>query len=224
MRNELLVLVSALVLASTMGTPGCSSNPTGGSGSGGSSSGTTGGEGGVAASCSNVSGCGGTLVGTWNAMGSCLKVSGTLDLSANGSGFGCAAPQPVTGGTLQVSGTFTANSNGTFTDNTTTSGNEEFTLDSSCLVISSTPTDCQGAESLLAASVGFSSVSCTSSAGGGCNCSGTVSEGGSSGCCRSARRQRACRRRACTRPPPTRSPSRAAARATRTAFRGTRSP
>lgn len=47
---------------------------------------------------------------------SCLDVSGELDLSLVGAGCPSA---PLTG-SLQVTGTFTANANGAYTDDTTT--------------------------------------------------------------------------------------------------------
>jgi hypothetical protein len=109
-------------------------------------------------------------------MSSCLVVSGELDLSP--FGFGCASA-PVTG-SLHVSGTWTAKSNGTYSDQTTTSGSEEFTLASSCLVVSSTPVDCAGAANFLMV-LGYSSLTCTDAAGGGCNCAGTVQQTGGMG-------------------------------------------
>ena len=107
---------------------------------------------------------------------SCLSVTGELDLSLFGAGCDSA---PVTG-SLQVTGTWTVNPNGTYSDDTTTSGDEQFTLAPSCLVISSAPVTCDGAANLLT-SIGFSSLRCTSVAGGGCTCSGTVKQTGGLG-------------------------------------------
>src|SRR4029077_8462017 len=90
MRSGLIGLVSALVVASTMTTHGCSSS-TGGGGAAGSA-GSSGG-GGAGGSCSNVTSCGGNLVGTWAVTSSCLKVTGSLDLSLVGAGCPSA---PVT--------------------------------------------------------------------------------------------------------------------------------
>jgi hypothetical protein len=103
-------------------------------------------------------------------------VTGALDLSLASAGCDSA---PVTG-FLQVKGTWTAKSNGNYADDTITSGDEHFTLDSSCLVISSTPVTCDGAAGLLK-SVGYSELTCPSTAGGGCACSGKVDQTGGIG-------------------------------------------
>ena len=116
------------------------------------------------------------MVGTWTVTSSCLKVSGQVDLSM--FGLGCASA-PVTG-SLQVTGTLTAESNGTYWDNTTTSGDEVLSLPASCLEISGTFVTCDPLASLLQ-SLGYASVSCTSAAGGGCTCSATVNQTGSMG-------------------------------------------
>src|SRR5581483_11063357 len=100
-----------------------------GGGAGGDSTGAGGGT-----SCTNVSACGGSVVGTWNVTSSCLQVSGSLAVSMAGAGCPSA---PITG-SLTVTGTFTANADGTYSDGTITSGTEQFTLQPSCLIISST--------------------------------------------------------------------------------------
>ena len=120
--------------------------------------------------------CGGDITGTWTVTSSCLTVTGGLDLASFGAG---CATAPVTG-SLGVTGTWTANADGTYTDNTTTSGDEQFTLAPSCLVISSTPVTCKGAGGLLT-SLGYSSVTCVDAAGGGCTCSATVQQNGGLG-------------------------------------------
>jgi hypothetical protein len=79
-----------------------------------------------------------------------------------------------------VSGTFVANADGSFTDNTTTTGTETFSLAPACLVVSSTPIDCAGAEGFLTV-LGYSAVSCVSAKTGGCNCTGTVQQMGGMG-------------------------------------------
>jgi len=108
-------------------------------------------------------------------MSSCLKMTGTLDVSLVGA---VCAPRPVTG-SLQVSGTFTARANGTYQDDTVTTGQAQFGLDESCLVVSSTPVDCAGAAGFIKI-LGFDKLTCTA-AGKGCNCSGTVNQKGSFG-------------------------------------------
>ncbi len=113
------------------------------------------------------------MVGTWNVTSSCLKLSGQLDLT--GAGVNCP-PAPVTG-SFQVTGTWTARADGTYMDATTTTGNEQLTLAPSCLMISSTTTTCEGIAGPLGG-LGFSSVTCTDAAGGGCTCAATVQQNG----------------------------------------------
>jgi hypothetical protein len=151
----------------------------GGAAVGGSlGSGGIGGAGGALCSngTSNVTPCGGDVVGIWTVTPSCLKVTGERDLSLLGAG--CASA-PVTG-SLQVSGTWTGNANGTYVDTTTTTGSEQLTLAASCLVISSTLVTC-GAMATLLPILGYSSVSCASAAGGGCNCTAIVKQTGGLG-------------------------------------------
>ena len=155
------------------------------SGSGGSQNGGSNGKGGAQGSggtssggqCSNVAPCGGDVVGAWTVASSCITVTGSLDLSLAGAGCPSA---PVTG-SLKVEGTWTATADGKFTDNTVTTGSEQFTLGPSCLVISSTPVTCDGAASLLASTLGYSEATCNPIAGGGCNCSATVKQTGGLG-------------------------------------------
>lgn len=120
----------------------------------------------VEASCDNVTPCGGDVVGTWAVAGSCLPVAGEADMS--GFGLGCSAA-PVTGA-LEVSGTFTANADGTFSDQTITAGSSEISLPPSCLDVSGTVTTCARVGSPLQA-LGFASVTCVDAADGGCTCS-----------------------------------------------------
>ena len=127
-------------------------------------------------SCSNGVPCGGDLVGTWTVTSSCLDIGGELGLSLVGTG--CLSAQVA--GSLHVTGTWTANADGTYADNTTTTGEVKFTLAPSCLVISSTPVSCDGAASVIT-SLGFESLACKPAADGGCQCSGTVNHSGSLG-------------------------------------------
>ena len=146
MKVQSAFLATTLAMAMILGA--CSSNPESGSsgtagssstggplGTGGSSSGTGGGS-----SCPNVTACGGNVVGTWTVSSSCLNVTGNLDVST--FGVGCAPAVSVTGGALQVTGTWTANSNGTYSDNTTTTGTEQITVPPACLTVSGTLTTC----------------------------------------------------------------------------------
>jgi hypothetical protein len=105
-----------------------------------------------------------------------LRVGGELDLSLVGTGCRSA---PITG-SLDVTGTWTANADGTYTDATTTKGEAQLTLAASCLLISSTPVSCDGAASIIK-NLGFESLTCTPSGDGGCNCSGTINQRGGLG-------------------------------------------
>ncbi len=202
MQHRWIGLSSAALLVSTMATNGCigdysSGQPDaagGGAGTGGDSNGNSGSPasggnqqstgtggvlievGGAPASCDDVSPCGGDVVGTWTVTSSCLTVTGDLDVSL----IGMSCPSlPVTG-FLQVGGTWTANPDGTVSDNTATVGTEQFTLAPECLEISSTPVDCDGAASVITA-LGYSSVDCVASTSGGCDCSATVEQSGGMG-------------------------------------------
>jgi len=126
--------------------------------------------------CRTVTPCGGNVVGTWTVASSCLTVGGGLDLTM--LGIGCTFA-PVAG-SLQVSGTFTAKSDGSFVDNTTTTGSEQFTLAPSCLLVSGTTVTCDNIGVIFPA-IGFASATCTSTGGGFCDCTGTVNQNGGIG-------------------------------------------
>lgn len=130
----------------------------------------------VDAPCTNQGACGGEIAGTWAVAGSCLPVSGQVDMS--GFGLGCTAA-PVTG-TMQVSGSWEAKSDGTFTDQTTTSGEHVVELPAACLNVSGTVTRCSRVDGALQA-LGYTAVTCEDSASGGCTCTGTVEQMGSFG-------------------------------------------
>src|SRR5664279_6447948 len=165
MRKGFLGLVSAVAIASTMATYGCSASSGGGGGSGGGGSGSGGS---TQANCPNGATCGGDVVGTWKVTSSCLNASGDMDVSL--SGLGCKTV-PATG-TLQVTGTWTANKDGTYTDGTTTTGTLTFPLAASCLTISSVPTPCAKIGSIFTA-LGWAKADCSNNASAKCNCSVT---------------------------------------------------
>jgi non-reducing end alpha-L-arabinofuranosidase len=155
--------------APTSGTSG--QGPKGGqSGAGGSAglgsagSNGTGGSSGGALNCPNVTACGGDVVGTWNVTSSCLKLSGEMDVSA--TALGCLTV-PVNG-SLQTTGTFIANADGTFTDNTRTTGSVTFPIANSCLSVSMVPVGCDKVGNVFKA-VGWTTAACTPAADG-CNC------------------------------------------------------
>ena len=212
MRNGLIELASAMVLASTMATAACSDSNTSGAAAGGTAS-TTGGSsqsggnapsstggqqstggsatggsatstggssstGGSGPACTNGTPCGGSVVGTWTVQSSCLTASGQLDMGS--LGIGCTSA-PITGGSLSVTGTWTANSDGTYSDNTNTRGDEQVALPASCLMVSGTTTTCDALARSAFSSLGYASATCTDAAGGGCNCSAHVDQTGGIG-------------------------------------------
>jgi hypothetical protein len=173
--------------SATAGSSGDSgSGGAGVSGSGGTdqagSAGSAGSSAGSAASCddaTDVTACGGDIVGAWTVSSACMKISGEVDLS--GLGTDCKS-SPVTG-TLTVTGTFTVNADGTFTDETTTTGEEILDLPQTCLTLSGTVSTCARIGGPLK-SVGYKKVTCVdkaTGAGTGCDCVAQVEQTGGLG-------------------------------------------
>jgi hypothetical protein len=181
MRITSLRLVTSAALALAMAGGGCGSAMQSGTGTGGSpgsgGSSATGGTngGGGASSCPAGSTCGGSVVGSWTVTSSCLTVSGTLDVSLGS--LGCKTV-PATG-SLHVTGSWTAKADGTYADNTVTTGSITFPLAPACLSVSSVNVSCDKAAGAISA-LGWASVTCTST-GGNCNCSATANQNGGIG-------------------------------------------
>lgn len=116
------------------------------------------------------------MVGKWTVMSSCLAVSGDMDVML--ASLGCKTV-PVSG-SLQVTGTWTANSDGTYVDDTVTTGSITFPLDSSCLSVSSVAVSCMKAAGAITA-LGWKTVDCSSGSGGQCNCTATANQKGGLG-------------------------------------------
>ncbi len=151
---------------------------TGGSGgSGMSGSGGMGGSGG-GQTCENVTACGGDVVGAWNAMSSCLTVSGMVNLAS--AGIGCTMA-PVSG-SLMVTGMWTVTAEGMMvTDATTTTGTEHISMAPECLTVSGTTSTCAEVSRAFGA-LGYASGTCTDApAGGGCDCEAIVNQTGGMG-------------------------------------------
>jgi non-reducing end alpha-L-arabinofuranosidase len=175
---------------SSGGTTGTAQGSGGATGKGGSSGGTTGkggssggapasgGSGGstTPTSCPNGTTCGGNLVGTWKVSSSCLTLSGEMD----GYLLYLGCPKVPVTGSLKVTGTWTANANGTFSDNTTTTGSMTFALSGSCLLVSSTPVECPKIAGVFTAA-GWTSAKCETDGGGQCNCTTTADQKGGLG-------------------------------------------
>jgi hypothetical protein len=167
---------------------GCSTDPDTGPGTAGNSSagsttagasnaaGANGvGGSGAMASCTSVSACGGNVVGTWKVASSCLKLSGNMDVSL----LSLACPTVPVTGSISTTGTFVANADGTYTDNTRTTGSATFPVDASCLSISSVPVTCDKAGSVFSA-LGWTTTTCTDT-NGKCNCTLGVDQAGGFG-------------------------------------------
>ena len=189
MRNAQLGLLAAFVVTALAGGTACETGidtPAGGAGAATAGSanvagtpsqaGTPGAGGtGQAASCSNVTPCGGPVVGAWTVSSSCLKLTGDMDVSL--ASLGCAKV-PVTGA-LMTTGTFVANDDGTFTDNTVTTGSATFPLAKSCLSISSVERTCEQVSSIFEA-LGWKKGTCVDT-NGQCNCTVTAEQHGGLG-------------------------------------------
>src|SRR5205085_3353346 len=113
------------------------SGNTGGTGGSSATSGS-GGTAGAPPNCPGGTQCGGSVVGSWTVASSCLALSGDMDVVF--ASLGCMTV-PVTG-SLHVTGTWIANSDGTYTDNTVTTGMITFPLAPACLSVSSTAVPC----------------------------------------------------------------------------------
>jgi len=125
----------------------------------------------------SVTPCGGTVTGTWTAQSSCLNVSGSVDVQAL---FGLTCTSGQVTGTLQVTGTWTANADGTFTDGTMTTGSEVLTLGPECKTLSAAQVTCDRIGSVIAGGY-YDTVTCVDSTTGGCTCTGNVKQSGSIG-------------------------------------------
>jgi non-reducing end alpha-L-arabinofuranosidase len=170
MRKNPFRLSSVLALVSILAAHGCSSGSGGGEGGGGGSSsgsaGTSGsaGSSGSVPNCPSGSSCGGDLVGTWEVTSSCLAISGDMDTSMGS--IGCKN-LPVSG-SVQVTGTWTVKADGSYKDNTTVKGSMSFTLESSCLSVSSVPVECKNMGAAFT-TLGWNNTTC-SEVGGKCAC------------------------------------------------------
>jgi hypothetical protein len=79
-----------------------------------------------------------------------------------------------------VTGTWTANADGTFTDATTTTGTEQLTLGPECKTLSAAQVTCDRIGSVISGGY-YDTVTCADSANGGCTCTGNVKQTGSIG-------------------------------------------
>lgn len=119
--------------------------------------------------------CGGVLAGSWTVVGACLGVEGKADLDR--WGLGC--PSAPVQGSLAVTGNFSVSDSGVLVDDTETSGDLEFDLAPSCLMISGVPVACEKVAALFPA-VGLHSATCQA-VGSSCRCRAAYEGAGSMG-------------------------------------------
>ena len=135
---------------------------------------------GGSAACSDVAPCGGDVTGTWTVTSSCLKLSRNLDASFAGLDPNVCKNITITG-SLYVSGTWTANSNGTYADNTTTTGSGQIQVPAACKQISGTTITCDRVGLAVGSGTGYT-VTCIDAANGNdCTCTATVQQTGWAG-------------------------------------------
>src|SRR6188768_588691 len=180
LQSAALAMAVALGMISVACGPGSNLTGTAGTSTTGTA-GTTGTGGSGSGSCPNVTACGGNVVGTWNVTSSCLKLNATnLDISLAGLDPSMCTNVKLTG-SMDVSGTWTARTDGTYSDATSTMGTAQLELPAGCLHLSGTVVTCDGIARPLEG-LGFTSVTCTNSAsGGGCTCVGTIQHPGTLG-------------------------------------------
>ena len=185
MRIRLTGLLRSAALLSAVASSGCGkpSSPDGGTGGMTGSGGTagtpgSGGTGGSSATqtCPGVTPCGGSVVGTWSVASSCLTLAGDMDVAL--ASLGCSKV-PVTG-SLHVTGTWSANDDGTYSDNTVTTGNITFPLAPACLSVSSVQVECAKVAGTIEA-LGWTNTTCSNDAAGKCSCSATPAQHGGIG-------------------------------------------
>ncbi len=125
--------------------------------------------------CTDVTACGGDVVGVWNVTSSCLKLEGDLDVFL--TSLACATV-PATG-QLETTGSIEFRADGTYSDNTTTTGFVSFPLDAACLAISGIDVECSRTSSIFMG-LGWTEAVCSGDAGA-CNCELSVEQDGGMG-------------------------------------------
>lgn len=120
--------------------------------------------------------CGGDVVGTWTAAMCTSMVTGEADVS--GFGLGCPTAT-ITSGSLEVTGTLTFNADGTYQDDTITSGEQTLELAEPCLNISGTVTGCDRVGGPIQGALGYATFDCVpNTTTGGCSCEATFEQEG----------------------------------------------
>jgi hypothetical protein len=102
---------------------------------------------------------------------SCLETRGGLSLS----GFGLGCGSALATGFLSVTGTFTANADGTYSDQTYTSSAQQIEFPDECFAVGPPLTCDDVARVVLLEHYGYASATCVE-AGGGCLCDARVEQ------------------------------------------------
>lgn len=117
--------------------------------------------------------CGGDVVGRWNVVDCPLELSGEIDVL--GFGLGCPSARVVSG-TLRVSGTWIVDASGELTDDTTTTGTQQFELSEDCISVGVL---CDDVRRPFENALGYDTVDCvTNPETLGCTCVGTFEQQG----------------------------------------------
>ncbi len=126
--------------------------------------------GGSSTSCGSFSPCGGSVVGTWHIANVC---NSTADAGVSQSDASCSTTTALAN--LKYTGTFTFQSDGTYTADVAVNGSTTLTYTPGCFT--SGLSSCSTMDSLFnnpgMADAGIS-VSCTSTPSGGCACNETL--------------------------------------------------
>jgi hypothetical protein len=108
-----------------------------------------------------------------------LPITGVLDMM--GFGLGCATAM-ITSGSLQITGSITFNADGTYADNTVTTGTQTVEMEKACLNISGTVTACDRVGGPVREGLGYGDFDCVvNAATEGCTCMGTIDQEGGLG-------------------------------------------
>lgn len=119
--------------------------------------------------------CGGDVVGTWRVRDCPLELTGQIDVK--GFGLGCSTAE-ITSGTLEVSGTWTADESGNVVDCTITRGVQRFEMISACFDVAVVG-DCDSVSVPFENALGYATVECADNPQtGGCTCDATIDQRG----------------------------------------------
>jgi hypothetical protein len=116
-------------------------------------------------------------VGTWDVTSSCLSLTGDMDVTL--ASLGCKTV-PVSG-SLHVTGSWTAKSDGTYVDNTVTTGSVTFPLSPACLSVSSVQISCSKGGGAIQPLGWSSATTCANDSSGQCICTAVANQTGGLG-------------------------------------------